>query len=58
LSAERTARIMVRALVNRRRDVLPGWRAKGFVWAARLFPRIIDRVLARKISRKNRRAAS
>lgn len=58
LSAERTARIMVRALVHRRRDVLPGWRAKGFVWAARLFPRIIDRVLARKISRKKRQSAS
>ena len=52
LSSERTARIMVRALVRRRREVLPGWRAKGFALAARLFPRLIDRALARRIRRR------
>jgi short-subunit dehydrogenase len=51
LSAERTARIMMRALVRRRREVLPGWRAKAFAWTARLAPGIIDRALARRTRR-------
>lgn len=49
LSAERTARIMVDALVRRRGEVLPGWRAVGFSWAARMVPGLIDRALARRI---------
>jgi len=56
LSAERTARIMVDALVRRRREVLPGWRAVGFSWAARLVPGLIDRALARRIRRGQSRA--
>ena len=51
LSALRTARIIVRALVWRRREVLPGWRAKGFAFAARLFPRLIDRAMMRRTRR-------
>lgn len=53
MSAARTARIIVRGIVWRRREVLPGWRAKGFALAARLFPRVIDRVMMRRI-RRNR----
>lgn len=49
MSASRTARIIVRALVWRRREVLPGWRAKGFALAARFFPRMIDRSLRRRM---------
>jgi len=45
MSAERTARIIVRGLVLRRREVRPGWRAKCFVFAARLFPRLFERVM-------------
>ncbi len=51
MSASRTARIIVRALVWRRREVLPGWRAKGFALAARFFPRMIDRSLRRRMRR-------
>ena len=51
MSALRTARIIVRALVWRRREVLPGWRAKGFALAARLFPRLIDRAMMRRMRR-------
>ena len=51
LSAARTARIIVRAIVWRRREVLPGWRAKGFAFAARLFPRLIDRAMMRRLRR-------
>jgi short-subunit dehydrogenase len=49
MSAARTARIIVRAVEWRRRVVLPGWQAKGFACAARLFPRLIDRVMMRKV---------
>ena len=49
--ASRTARIIVRALVWRRREVLPGLRAKGFALAARFFPRMIDRSLRRRMRR-------
>lgn len=51
LSASRTARIIVRAVAWRRREVLPGWRAKGFAFAARLFPRLIDRAMIRRLRR-------
>jgi hypothetical protein len=51
MSASRTARIIVRALIWRRREVLPGWRAKGFAFAARLFPRLIDRAMMRRLRR-------
>ena len=49
MSAARTARIIARAVVWRRREVLPGWRAKGFAFAARLFPRLIDRAMMRRL---------
>ena len=51
MSAARTARIIVRGIVWRRREVLPGWRAKGFALAARLFPRMIDRAMMRRTRR-------
>jgi short-subunit dehydrogenase len=51
LSADRTARLVLGALARRRREVLPGWRAKGYALAARLFPRLIDRAMMSKLSR-------
>ena len=51
MSASRTARIIVRAMAWRRREVLPGWRAKGFAFGARLFPRLFDRVMMRRLRR-------
>jgi len=57
MSVVRTARIIVRAIVWRRHEVLPGWRAKGFALMARLFPRLIDRAMRRRI-RRSRQPAS
>jgi short-subunit dehydrogenase len=51
LSAARTARSVVRGLVRRRREVRPGWRAKAFVFAARLFPRLLERAMIRRLQR-------
>ena len=51
MSASRTARIIVRGVVWRRHEVLPGWRAKGFAFGARLFPRLFDRVMMRRLRR-------
>ena len=51
MPAARTARLIVRGMVWRRREVLPGWRAKGFAVAARLFPRLIDRAMMRRTRR-------
>jgi len=51
LPAARAARVLVRALAHRRREVLPGWRAKGYALAAHLFPRVIDRAMMRKLRR-------
>ncbi|MEI6255355.1 MAG: SDR family NAD(P)-dependent oxidoreductase [Planctomycetota bacterium] len=51
LSAVRTAEIIVRGIEWRRRQVVPGWRAKGFVIAARLFPRLLDRGMIRLLRR-------
>lgn len=48
LSAERTARTILRGLIWRRREVLPGWQAKGYAIASRLFPGLIDRAMMRR----------
>lgn len=45
LSADDTARAIVKALERRRREVIPGWAAKGFVFAARHAPRLIDAIV-------------
>lgn len=56
MPAARAARLVVRALAHRRRAVLPGWQAKGYALAARLFPRIIDRAMMRQQCRLQRSA--
>jgi hypothetical protein len=40
---------MVTALERRRREVIPGWRAKAFVWAARHAGWIIDAGIPRRL---------
>jgi uncharacterized protein len=47
LSAETTARSIVNALEHRRHEVIPGWRAKAFVFVARHAARIIDAIVSR-----------
>ena len=47
LAAADAARAIVTALVRRRAEVVPGWQAKGFAFAARFLPRLIDAFTAR-----------
>jgi len=49
LSASQTATAICDALVHRRREILPGWSAKGFVAAARLFPALIDLIVGQRV---------
>jgi hypothetical protein len=58
MPAARAARLVVRALAHRRREVLPGWQAKGYALAARLFPRVIDRAMMTKLRRLQRSSTS
>jgi short-subunit dehydrogenase len=48
LTAEATAAAIIAALVNRRPEVLPGWAAKGYAFAARVCPWLIDAVVAHR----------
>lgn len=47
MPAERAAQAVIDGLVRRRTEVVPGWRAKGFAFAARFLPGLIDAVAAR-----------
>lgn len=47
LPADATARSIAAAIERRRREVIPGWKAKGFVFAARHAGWIIDAVVSR-----------
>jgi short-subunit dehydrogenase len=47
MSAATTARAIVTALERRHHEVIPGWRAKVFVWAARHAGWIIDAAIPR-----------
>jgi short-subunit dehydrogenase len=51
LTAARAAALIVRAVEHRQRELLPGWRARGFAWAARFLPGLIDAVTARGLRR-------
>lgn len=47
LSADRAAREVVAGLVRRRAEIRPGWQAKGYAFAARFLPGLIDAFTAR-----------
>ena len=47
MPVERAARATVDGLVRRRAEITPGWRAKGFAFAARFLPALIDAIAAR-----------
>lgn len=47
LPADRAARAILAGLVHRRAEILPGWQAKGFAFAARFVPGLIDAFVAR-----------
>ncbi len=48
MPAERAAHRILRGLVCRRREVVPGLQAKAYVLTARLFPRLFDRCVIRR----------
>ena len=50
LDASTTARTIIAALERRRATVYPGWSAKGFAIAARFCPRLIDRIVRRRMA--------
>lgn len=51
LGAEATARVVASALERRKPLVCPGLSAKGFSLAARFFPRLLDGVIRRRMTR-------
>jgi hypothetical protein len=53
MPAERAARAVVDGLIRRRSEVVPGWRAKGFAFAARFMPGLIDAIAARNWRRSD-----
>lgn len=52
LDAATTARAILVALERRWPTVSPGWSAKGFAFAARFFPRFLDRIIRRRMTRR------
>jgi short-subunit dehydrogenase len=55
MPVERAARATVDGLVRRRAEITPGWRAKGFAFAARFLPGLIDAIAARHLRTEDRR---
>jgi short-subunit dehydrogenase len=49
LSAAATAASIAVGLESRRTEILPGWQAKGYAFAARLCPWLIDAVVGRRM---------
>ncbi len=47
VTPEFVARATINGLQRRRREVIPGWRAKAFVLATRLTPGLMDRAMKR-----------
>lgn len=48
MPANRAARRILRGLITRRHEVIPGLQAKGYVLVSRLFPRLFDRCVMRR----------
>jgi short-subunit dehydrogenase len=51
MPADRAAAAILRGLERRRREVVPGWQARGYALAARLAPWLIDALAARHLRR-------
>jgi short-subunit dehydrogenase len=47
VSPERVARATIRAIERGRHEIIPSWRGWFLVTANRLFPRLVDRLMAR-----------
>lgn len=51
VSAKSVATAIAHGLERRRREIFPGWQAKGYAFAARFLPGLIDRIAARHLRR-------
>jgi short-subunit dehydrogenase len=49
MPTERAAAAIVAGMERRRAEITPGWQAKGYAFAARFLPGLIDRVAARHL---------
>lgn len=49
LAADFVARAIADGLERRRAEIFPGWQAKGYAFAARFLPGLIDRIAARHL---------
>lgn len=49
LPATAAARAIIAGIERRRREVLPGWQARGYAWCARFLPGLIDRAVSRHL---------
>ncbi len=58
MPADRAARAIVSGLERRRFEIVPGWQAKGFAFAARFFPGLIDAIASRNLRAGGRQASS
>lgn len=56
LSAEAVADALLEGLAHGRAVIVPGWRARATLWAARHFPGLTRRVIDRDVARARRRA--
>jgi short-subunit dehydrogenase len=54
MPAAQAAAAITRGLERRRREILPGWQAKGYALAARFMPRLIDAVASRRVRTADR----
>ena len=52
MSVHRVAKIAIAGLVRSRREIVLSLGGKGLVWAGRLFPNLVDRILSRSCSSK------
>ncbi len=54
MPTDRAARAIVAGIEGRRHEIVPGWQAKGFAFAARFLPGLIDRIAARHLRHERR----
>jgi len=58
LAADEAARAVIDGLIRRRFEIVPGWQAKGYAFAARFLPGLIDAFAARHWRSARRESAA
>lgn len=54
MPTDTAARAIIGGIERRRHEIVPGWQAKGFAFAARFLPGLIDRIAARHLKHERR----